>query len=542
MRKRKYLCGMLAAFMTLTVLVLPVSAIDVNETSTGGTATVSYNNDSTWTAAIPMYVAPNNVGQQNVSDYKVSVQDVVIGDKQELAATIEYSGYVTEENGMQIPYQLYDSTGKEIQSGDTVISQNAGEPNTETAVTFGAALTDTPKYAGVYTDTATFSFSVQEKVYTAEEIEADDHLYEIGSTGSSVIAAFNDDYSAVDIFANGADSRGATANFSRKVSPVAQHADTLVNVTIDDNVTSLGNALFWNCTNIQEVFIPASVSYICCNETYPTFYGCTALTTITVDTNNKWYSSENGVLFNKNKTELLHYPHGKTELSYVVPEGVEVIGERAFNDQKVIQSVVLSPSVKTIDKYGFADCNALTSITFGDNIEKLEFGAFYNCTALKSVSFPDGFKSVGQNAFENCLLLEEVNLPKTVTSIGSTAFRSCRNLKSIELPDGVSLGGSVFYNAGLEKITVPGGINLRTTPFSDLKNLEEVILMDGITTIPTNAFRNCIKLNKVTIPASVESIAEDAFTNCTALTTIYGTSGSYAETWAAENGYSFIAQ
>lgn len=66
--------------------------------------------------------------------------------------------------------------------------------------------------------------------------------------------------------------------------------------------------------------------------------------------------------------------------------------------------------------------------------------------------------------------------------------------------------------------------------------------MDGITTIPTNAFRNCIKLNKVTIPASVESIAEDAFTNCTALTTIYGTSGSYAETWAAENGYSFIAQ
>ena len=536
MKKRKKALSVLLAAVLMCTAAIPVFAADTTE--------IRYMQEASFTATIPAFVRAAEPGQQDVDAYTVAATDVVIPDNAELTATVEYSGVVRDKSGAEIPYTLYTADGA-VTSGDTILQKAAGDPSDTAEVLFGASIDEKARYAGAYTDTATFTFSVDEKVYTAEEIEADEHLYEIGYTGSSVIAAFNDDYSDVVIFANGSNSRGATSNFSGRVSPLTQHADTLSNVTIDDNVTSLGNSLFMNCANIQEVLIPQSVNYICCSETFPTFYGCSSLTAINVDANNKYYSSENGVLFNKNKTELLHYPHGKADLSYVVPEGVEVIGERAFNDQKIVQSVTLSSSVETIDDWAFADCNALTAITFGKSIESVGYGSFYNCTKLKLVDFPIGFEKIGQNAFENCFALEEVKIPETVTSISSTAFRSCTSLTKISLPDGVSLGGSVFMGASIDTLTCLGNVEymkFTSSIISGSKTLSEVIFENGTTSIPSSAFKDCTNLSKVTIPASVNNIADDAFENCSSLKAIYGSAGSYAETWAAENGYTFIAQ
>lgn len=539
MKKTLAICLCLA--LTLGCLSLAFAA---NENG-GQQSLVMYEASETYTVSVPEYITPQDVDEEADTDaYSVSASDVRLSDGKELKVSVTYDGTLTEANGVEIPYKLVDSNG-DIVSGDTVLTQTAGDPDAVPTITFGAKTLEGAKYAGVYTDTVTFTANASEKVYTAEEIEADEHLYEIGYTGSSVIAAFNDDYSDVVIFANGSNSRGATSNFNGRVSPLTQHADTLSNVTIDDNVTSLGNSLFMNCTNIQEVFIPQSVNYICCNETFSTFYGCSSLTTINVDANNKRYSSENGVLFNKDKTELLHYPHGKADLSYVVPEGVEVIGERAFNDQKIVQSVTLSSSVETIDDWAFADCNALTAITFGKSIESVGYGSFYSCTKLKLVDFPRGFKKIGQNAFENCFALEEAKIPETVTSIGSTAFRSCTSLTKISLPDGVSLGSSVFMGASIETLTCLGNVEymkFTASIISGSKTLSEVIFENGTTSIPSAAFKDCTNLSKVTIPASVNNIADDAFENCSSLKAIYGSAGSYAETWANDNGYTFIAQ
>ena len=139
MKKTKFVSGLLSAVLVLSAFAVPAAAADVTQTNYGGTATVSYTNDSMWTATIPTYVAPVEAGQQDVSAYEVAVKDVIIGDNQQLAATIEYSGYVTETNGVKIPYQLYDSNVEEIQSCDKMLSQIAGEPNTDAAMTFGAA-------------------------------------------------------------------------------------------------------------------------------------------------------------------------------------------------------------------------------------------------------------------------------------------------------------------------------------------------------------------------------------------------------------------
>ena len=89
MKKTKFVSGLLSAVLVLSAFAVPAAAADVTQTNSGGTATVSYTNDSMWTATIPTYVAPVEAGQQDVSAYEVAVKDVVIGDNQQLAATIE---------------------------------------------------------------------------------------------------------------------------------------------------------------------------------------------------------------------------------------------------------------------------------------------------------------------------------------------------------------------------------------------------------------------------------------------------------------------
>lgn len=478
MRKRKYLCGMLAALMTLTVLVLPVSAIDVNETSTGGTATVSYNNDSTWTAAIPTYVAPNNVGQQNVSDYKVSVQDVVIGDNQQLAATIEYSGYVTEENGVRIPYQLYDSTGKEIQSGDTVLSKSAGEPTTEIAVTFGAALTDTPKYAGVYTDTATFSFAENEKVYTLDEINADEHMFAIGETQPEyVVAKFNDDFSAVTIFANGENSDGLMKNFGQftDLSPMVQHTSELETVQFKA-IKNIGDYAFNGCWRMN------------CTLSFPetlTAIGKSAFSQAGVDI----------AFLPENLVSIGDYAFWTTNVHTVhIPKNVTKIGVRSFPVSLI--SITVDP-----ENNSFCDID----------------GVLFNKEQTELILCPGkkGYTAPGD--------VVEYTIPETVNSIAPYAFHPYGHLT----------------------VTVPGTVKtIKTNTFSGLYS--HVIFSEGVERIEKGAFNGSFMPSEITIPESLTEIDNSWFIKSGTLSTkvekVYGVAGSYAETWAAENGYSFIAQ
>ena len=96
---------------------------------------------------------------------------------------------------------------------------------------------------------------------------------------------------------------------------------SLVSVTIGNSVTSIRSLAFGECEFLESVAIPGSVTSI----GDAVFYHCTSIASITVDANNKAYSSEDGVLFNKEKTELIQYPLGNTEESYNVPGTVTSI-------------------------------------------------------------------------------------------------------------------------------------------------------------------------------------------------------------------------
>ena len=146
---------------------------------------------------------------------------------------------------------------------------------------------------------------------------------------------------------------------------------SLESITIPDSVTSIGEYAFYGCTSLDSVIIPDGVTSIgSC-----TFKDCTSLTTINVDSNNKYYSSANGVLFDKNKTELTQYPIGKTSTSYSIPNSVTNIGDEAFECCTSLVSITIPDSVTSIGWYALYHCTSLTSVTINsnniDNIKKL---------------------------------------------------------------------------------------------------------------------------------------------------------------------------
>ena len=168
----------------------------------------------------------------------------------------------------------------------------------------------------------------------------------------------------------------------------------LKSITIPSSVTEIGGYAFRGCKGLKSITIPSSVTEIGENA----FRGCKGLTSITADKNNKNYTSVNGVLFNKNKTEILVYPNAKSS-SYVIPSSVTEIGSAAFYDCTGLKSVTIPSSVKEIGIDAFSDCTGLKSVTISNGVTNIESWAFYGCTGLKNVTIPSSVAEICGSAF-----------------------------------------------------------------------------------------------------------------------------------------------
>ena len=170
---------------------------------------------------------------------------------------------------------------------------------------------------------------------------------------------------------------------------------SLTGITIPDSVTRIDMSTFRGCSSFTSITIPDNVTYI----DIWAFNGCTGLTAIDVKAGNNNYTSVNGVLFNKDKTELICYPAGKTDKSYNIPNCVTNVGGWAFDG-----------------------CTSLTSITIPDSVTEIDWSAFEGCTSLTSITIPDSVTEIGWSAFEGCTSLKSITIPSSVTSIGKNAF------------------------------------------------------------------------------------------------------------------------
>ena len=179
-----------------------------------------------------------------------------------------------------------------------------------------------------------------------------------------------------------------------KYNDIGSKAVTIPSTIDRYKVTGIGWCAFSGCTGLKSITIPSSVTEIGENA----FRGCKGLTSITADKNNKNYTSVNGVLFNKNKTEILAYPNAKSS-SYVIPSSVTEIGSAAFYDCTGLKSVTIPSSVKEIGIDAFSGCTGLKSVTISNGVTNIESWAFYGCTGLKSVTIPSSVAEICGSAF-----------------------------------------------------------------------------------------------------------------------------------------------
>ena len=352
--------------------------------------------------------------------------------------------------------------------------------------------------------------------------------------------------------------------------------ENLKTITFEPGITQIASGLFGGAVGLEKIVIPDTVTII----ENSAFYGCVRLKDATIGNavttigTNAFYSclSLAGIEIPDSVTEINGYAFSKciSLKNIEIPDNVTSMGTNTFEGCSSLESVKLPNTRQNITQYMFRNCTSLKTIELPETVTTIQSYAFQNCTALESVVFPEDSKltEIQSYAFQSCTALESVVFPEDskLTEIQSYAFNGCSSLKEAILPETTkTISNYAFKNCtSLEKVYIPQSTKniysqafmgcellsdvtiadysitkIETDTFKDCPGIVSIVLPKGLTTIGSQAFMNCTGLTSVTIPESVTSIDSTAF-SYPAKTTIYGKTGSYAETFATEGGFKFV--
>ena len=276
----------------------------------------------------------------------------------------------------------------------------------------------------------------------------------------------------------------------------------LTEINLPEALTSIGQYAFSGCINLGTIEFPESLIEI----SYDAFSGCNGLTSIKLPS--KITRIENNTFYGCSSMTTAE-----------LPEALKTIGEYAFYGCEALEGVVIPDKTYLIENDAFENCSALKSLKCGTGLRTIEYNAFCNCDALTEVALQEGVTTIGNNAFYDCDGLETVAIPNSVTSIGTSLFSGCEKLKNVTLGTGITqIPASMFYQC---------------------PKLESIALPYRVTSIGDSAFANSTSFKSITIPRSVTNFGSNIFSYPAKLT-IYGVSGTKAETYAGEIGATFV--
>ncbi len=308
-----------------------------------------------------------------------------------------------------------------------------------------------------------------------------------------------------------------SVNIPNSVETIGESAfsecSKLTEITIPDSVETIGKSAFSECSRINKISIPSSVKEI---GDMP-FANCLSLTKIDVDAKNNNFTSQNGILFNKDLTEIICYPMSRNDSEYVIPESINKIGGAAFNNCSELASVKIPDGVKYIGDSAFRNCGRLLKITIPDSVTYIGDNAFYGCTYLTGIALTNRISEIGEYTFGECSALTGIEIPKSIKRIGNSAFRGCSQIRKIVIPDGVtSIGNNAFANCSeLEKVIFPKSLStIGSNAFYMCKNLATVSISENASVIGNFAFFGCYRLTSLEIPEKVTSIGEGIVRRC----------------------------
>ncbi len=227
----------------------------------------------------------------------------------------------------------------------------------------------------------------------------------------------------------------------------------LASIDLPDSVTTIGSNAFRNCISLTSIYIPDSVTEIGDSA----FVDCSGLTEIHVDENNPKYSSDTyGVLFDKEKTEIIQLPCAISG-SYTIPNGVTEISYHAFYGCSHLNTIFIPDSLTEMPDGVLGNCFDLIGIHVDENNPNYssdDHGVLFNKektilirtprAITDSYSIPDGVTKIGDSAFYGCSDLTSITIPASVTEIGDSAFSSCSSLATIYFKGDAPLGDDVF--------------------------------------------------------------------------------------------------
>ena len=300
-------------------------------------------------------------------------------------------------------------------------------------------------------------------------------------------------------------------------------------VVLPKSLKRIGGDCFYYCTNLKKVNIPSEVWIMGNNP----FAGCPKLE---LTNDSLYFVLEDGILYGRDKKDIIYYPINKEVKEYVVPNTVTCIGKHCFFNCDNLERIVIHENVVRFENNPFSGCTKL-EVENHSPYYHFENGVIYNkfkttiigClngSQIDELRIPETVTSINRNAFWNCKGIKKVVITKNIVRIGYNPFASAENMYlESESPEIISRGG-ILYDKTMTNLLcatnravgksyrVPDSVKIiNRGVFSGCKDLEQIDL-NNVTYIDKSSFTNCTSLKEVYIPDSVTYVGEWVFSYC----------------------------